>query len=462
MQTLYSPSITVMGSGYVGLVTGLCFAEKGFNVTCIDTDFHKIDLINRKNSPFFEEGVTELIDKHLNKRFFATTELHHSILMSDITFIAVGTPFDGEKIDLSYIKQACSDVASVIKNKNTYHLIAIKSTVIPGTTDDVIRPIIERQSQKKVGQDFGLCSNPEFLREGQAIHDCLHPDRIVVGGTDEKSIDLLCSIYRPFAQTHMIKTNNKTAEFIKYASNSFFATLISFANQIANICSSVNNVDVMDVIRGVLLDKRLSISTEKGLVQPEFTHYVKPGCGFGGGCFPKDIRALVSYAREKQVSTDLLDGVLRINDLQPLRMIADLKKFYPELNGIKIGILGLAFKPDTDDVRCSPTLIALKALASENASLYVYDPIVRTLHDFHDSQIRYVENLESLIDAVEVILIFTAWNEFKKLPDILKHKNKKPLVIDGRRMLDKKDIGRYHGIGIGPALHESHESVLLR
>lgn len=441
--------ISIVGMGYVGLVTGLCFSEKGYHVVGVDVDHDKVELINSGKTPFYEKGTMDLLEKHLNQCFFVTTDLEAAVKTSDITFITVGTPFDGKKIDLSFIKQAALQIGSALRSKEDYHLIVVKSTVTPGTTDDIVRLAIEKNSHKRLGKDFGLCMNPEFLREGQAIFDFLNPDRIVIGGTDSKSCDWLETIYRPFIGSNIIKTSNKTAELIKYVSNCLFATMISFGNEIANICSIVKETDVMDVMQGVFLDRRISVSPSQETVQPGFVQYLKPGCGFGGSCFPKDVNALVAYAKERNISTLLLDAVLKVNSYQPLQMLRYLKKYYPVVMGVHVGVLGLSFKPDTDDIRCSPALIAIQALKSEGAVLYAYDPIVKRLDNEIFQGVYWLENIEDMVNKVEAILIFTAWEEFKQLPTIVEQKKKQLIIIDGRRIINKQEIVNYDGIGIG-------------
>lgn len=240
--------VSIIGSGYVGLVTSACLAEKGHQVICVDVNQEKVDRINRAIPPIHEDGLADLLKKHANKNLCATTDLLDAILTTELTLIAVGTPFDGEKIDLTFIKTVSRQIGVALKMKRGYHLVVVKSTVVPGTTDEVVGPLVEEYSGKKIGADFGLGMNPEFLTEGVAIRDFMHPDRIVLGGVDQRSLDLLDELYAPFADVPRVRTNNKTAELIKYTSNALLATMISFSNEIAGLCTALGGVDVADVM----------------------------------------------------------------------------------------------------------------------------------------------------------------------------------------------------------------------
>ncbi len=284
--------VSIIGTGYMGLVTGVCLAEKGHQVVCVDVDQEKVSKINQASPPIYEKGLEELLRKNINGNLQATTDIHKSIIETDISLITVGTPFDGGEIDLCYIKEASEQIGKALKGKSTYHLVVVKSTVVPGTTDEVVLPILEEVSGKKAGIDFGVGMNPEFLREGEAIRDFMLPDRIVLGGIDEKSIDVLEKLYSVFEGVDKLRTNNKTAEMIKYASNSVLATMISFSNEVGNLCAAIGGIDVVDVMRGVHLDKRLSpININGDRIVPAFITYLVAGCGFGGSCFPKDVKA---------------------------------------------------------------------------------------------------------------------------------------------------------------------------
>ena len=291
--------VSVIGSGYVGLVSAVCLADKSHNVICVDSNVNKVDKINRAESPIYEVGLDELLSANININLNATTNLVNSVLNSDVSLIAVGTPFNGTEIDLKYIRQVAKEIGQVLKEKDDYHVIIVKSTVVPGTTDNVVIPILEKYSEKKAGIDFGVGMNPEFLREGQAIEDFMKPDRIVLGGIDERTHQKMTELYLSFSGVDILKTNNKTAEMVKYTSNSVLATLISFSNEIANLCSAIGDIDVVDVMKGVHLDKRISpILVNGDRVTPTITTYLEAGCGFGGSCFPKDVNALISHGNK--------------------------------------------------------------------------------------------------------------------------------------------------------------------
>lgn len=442
--------ISIVGTGYVGLVTGICFAEKGHQIICVDVDKKKVDQINQSIPPIYENGLEELLKKNSNVNLTASTDLRKSIMETDITFIAVGTPFNDNEIDLSYIEEAAKQIGKVLKEKNTYHVVVVKSTVVPGTTDEVVLPILEEASGKTSGIDFGVGMNPEFLREGEAIDDFMYPDRIVIGGIDEKSINVLAELYSIFEGVDILRTNNKTAEMIKYTSNSLLATMISFSNEIANLCSAIGSIDIVDVMRGVHLDKRLSPIKKNGdRVVPSFTTYLEAGCGFGGSCFPKDVKALISHGKRAGSSMQLLDAVIKVNEQQPKQILSMLEKHFPSLNGIGIAILGLAFKPGTDDMRESPSIPIVRGLIERGAKIKAFDPVARyeAQKIFDNHNIELCDDLNQTINDVEAIVLLTRWEEFKEIPELLTHREQQPLFIDGRRMLEKSRIAKYEGIG---------------
>ena len=441
--------ISIIGTGYVGLITGLCLSELGHDVICVDINAEKINTINQGKTPIYEMGLNDLLLKHLGKRFFATTNLAEAILSSNITFIAVNTPYIGDKIDLTFVKQVTIQIGTLLRNKSVYHLIVLKSTVIPGTTDDVVRPIIEKTTQKTIGVDVGLCMNPEFMRAGQAVQDGLYPDRIIVGGVDSKSIDFFMQIYRDTPDVKTIKTNNKTAEMIKYTANSLFATMISFANEMAQLCEQIHDVDIIDVMDGVLSDKRFVDGDDGQTCFPGFVEYLKPGCGFGGSCFPKDVSALIAYGASFGLAMNVLKSTIAVNHFQPMLMLAHLAKYYSNLHGLKIGILGLAFKAGTDDIRSSPAINVIEKLVAYDAQVTVYDPIVKTiLPDASLQGVIFADSLEELLQCVSVVMLFTAWPEFQRLPQLMQGRYSDLVVIDGRRMLPKQSIAIYSGIGL--------------
>lgn len=443
--------VSVIGAGYVGLVSSVCLAEKGHNVICVDIEQEKIDKINNGISPIYERGLEELLKKNINVNIKATTDLYRSVIETDISLITVGTPFNGEMIDLCYIKEVAQQIGETLKDKTGYHMVVVKSTVVPGTTDEIVLPVLESASGKKIGSDFGIGMNPEFLREGEAVHDFMFPDRIVMGGIDERSLSYLEQLYEPFDNIDKIRTNNKTAEMIKYTSNSLLATMISFSNEIANLCAAIGDIDVVDVMNGVHLDKRLSPILPNGnRIVPAFTTYIEAGCGFGGSCFPKDVKALIAHGKRIGIPMLLLDAVVHINKEQPKQVISILKKHFPILKGARIAVLGLAFKPGTDDMRESPAIPIINDLLAEGTKIKAYDPVAK--HEaqklFGNNTIIFCDAINETIEDVDAILLLTRWDEFSGIPTLLADLEPKPLFIDGRRMLDKNKIEKYAGIGL--------------
>jgi len=417
--------ISVIGSGYVGVVTGIGFAELGNEVVFVDIDKKKVDAINSGEAPIFEKGLNELMQK--NKSKYKATRDYSSIADTDITFICVGTPSrDDGSIDLTFVKSAAVEIGKVLKAKKEFHIVVVKSTVVPGTAENVVKPIIEGKSGKEAFKDFGLAMNPEFLREGNAVHDFFNPDRIVIGVKDEKTKELLETLYQPFNCPKLI-TGIKTAEMIKYASNAFLATKISFANEVGNACKKLG-IDVYEVFKGVGLDHR---------VNPSF---FRAGIGFGGSCFSKDIKALIARAEELGANPKLLKAVIEVNEEQPMKMVDLLKKHIPDLKGRRIGILGLAFKPDTDDIRESRAIPIVKRLIEEGAKIIAYD--AKAMDNFAKifPQIDYASSASDVLNA-DAVLIVTEWKEFEELD------YKRKIVIDGRKVEKaRKEAAIYEGV----------------
>lgn len=443
--------VSVIGTGYVGLVSGVCLAEVGHQVTCVDIDQRKIDLINQAVPPIYEHGLEALLQKNINGNLQATTNLERAVQATDLSLIAVGTPFDGKKIDLRYIEEAAWQIGQALKSKPTYHVVVVKSTVVPGTTDDVVLPILELASGKQAGVDFGVGMNPEFLREGEAIDDFMKPDRIVLGGIDNKTTQKLAELYQVFEGVDQLRTSNKTAEMIKYTANSLLATMISFSNEISNLCSALGEIDVVEMMKGVHLDKRLTPILANGeRVVPKFTTYLEAGCGFGGSCFPKDVKALVAHGSKLGSPMRILESVIAVNEEQPKQILLRLQQHFPQLQGIQISILGLAFKPGTDDIRESPAIPIIKELALKGAKIKAYDPVANDNAKlfFNELNIEFCSNLDEAVVNTKAILILTSWEDFQLIPMLINNQNPQPLVVDGRRILDKRSIARYEGIGI--------------
>lgn len=451
--------VSIIGTGYVGIVSGACLAEKGCDIICVDVDADKVDKINKGISPIYENNLQELIQKNVvNGRMRATTNIVHSIHGSDVSIIAVGTPFDGQRINLEQIRHAAEDIGKSLREKEEYHVVIVKSTVVPGTTDEFILPILEKNSGKSAGSDFGLGMNPEFLREGRAVFDFMNPDRIVIGGMDKRTTDRVAELYCAFKGVEIMITNNRTAEMIKYASNCLLATLISFSNEIANICSLTPGIDVKEVMEGVHLDKRFNPILHSGeRANPEFLSYLQAGCGFGGSCFPKDIKAIISYAKSKGEVPKLLESVIEINDTQPYRLIQLIQNHFKTLDGIVVAVLGLAFKPGTDDLRESPAIAIINSLVSKVAYIKAYDPIAKenAKRILGTDKIEFPDSMADAVQNADVIIIITKWDEFEELINYVKYMEHQPLIIDGRRMLNKGDFKDYLGIGLYPYLSKA-------
>ncbi|NJE76718.1 UDP-glucose/GDP-mannose dehydrogenase family protein [Thermococcus sp. ES12] len=423
--------VSVIGSGYVGLVTGMGFVKLGNEVIFVDVDEKKINTINNSQPPIYEKGLAELMEEFKGK-YYATRDYREAILNSDVTFIAVGTPSreDGS-IDLTYVKQASREIGKILKEKNSYHVVVVKSTVLPGTTEGVVKPILEEESGKKAFQDFGLAMNPEFLREGVALEDFLNPDRIVIGVMDERTRKVLEELYAPISAPKLF-TDIKTAEMIKYTSNAFLATKISFANEIGNICKKLG-IDSWKVFEGVGLDHRIS------------PHFFRTGIGWGGSCFPKDTRALIRKAEDLGEDPIILKAVVEVNERQPLKLIELLKKHIPELRGRTVGVLGLAFKPNTDDVRETGAYVVVKKLLTEGARVIAYDP--QAMENFRKAypdvgeRIEFADSATNVLKATDIVLIVTEWSEFEELDYSGK------IVIDGRRVRKAEETARvYEGV----------------
>ena len=449
-------NVSIVGAGYVGLVTGLCLAEKGHRVTCVDIDAQRVAQLLGGSLPLYEAGLDELFERHLGRSFFPTVDLARAVHESELTMIAVGTPLENGGINLQYVADAAAAIGRTLATKLDYHVVVVKSTVVPGTTDDVVCRILEQTSGKTSGRDFGVGMNPEFLREGEAVADFLKPDRIVLGATDERCLKTMDRLYAAFEHVPRVFTNTRTAEMIKYTSNALLATLISFSNEIGNLCSMAPDVDVVDVMQGVHLDRRITSITSNGTrVTPGITAYLKAGCGFGGSCFPKDVGALIGWAHEHSRPVPLLSAVVETNVKQPSEVIRLLETHFADLQGLRAAVLGLAFKAGTDDIRESPALRVIAELRNRGAQVTAYDPVAQpaTRGILGNDGIEYRGSLEEAVRDVDAVILLTAWPEFQRLPEVLEELAISPVVIDGRRVLDKARIARYGGIGLARAPH---------
>jgi UDPglucose 6-dehydrogenase len=416
--------ITVIGLGFVGLTTALGFSEKGFSVYGYDIDQRKKEKLTKGTIPFFEPNLDEKLNQHLNKGFKIVDHLQEAVDNSEVIFLCVGTPSKADgSADLRYIFDAVKSITACIK-KPDYKVLVLKSTIPPSTTSESIKPFIENLGFK-VGIDIGLTNNPEFLREGYAWEDFMVPDRIVIGQGEDRSGQIVESIYQSFnAPIYRVSLN--TAEFIKYLSNTLLASLISFANEQSLIAKSIGEIDIKKSFQVLHLDKRWFGDPAK------MTSYVYPGCGFGGYCLPKDTMALVNQSLKNSYSPELLKGTLKVNETIKEYVVNDIA----EKTGEKepIGVLGLAFKPNSNDIRDTPAKSIIEGLLQKGyQNIIAYDPMaIEEFKEAYNLPIEYSPNLKSLLAKVNHVVILTAWNEFLINKELIEQKN----VFDYRYIYD--------------------------
>tara|TARA_B100001250_G_scaffold267357_1_gene230611 strand:- start:435 stop:1739 length:1305 start_codon:yes stop_codon:yes gene_type:complete len=423
--------VTVLGCGYVGLVSGVCFAEFGVNVVCCDLDKEKIDKLMKANVPIYEPGLESLLKKNINEnRLSFSYNLGDSIPSSDLIFIAVGTPArrgDGHA-DLSYVYQAAEDLAPLLEG---YTVVVDKSTVPVGTARNVKKII----SDLNPDADFDVASNPEFLREGAAISDFMRPDRVVIGVENKRSENLLRELYRPtnLIEAPIISTDLESAELIKYASNAFLATKISFINEMSMICEKTG-ADIHAVARGMGLDNRIG---------RKFLH---PGPGYGGSCFPKDTKALTRIANDNGISSRIVETVIEVNEIQKMRMIEKICHAIGEnADTKKIAILGLTFKPETDDMRDAPSLTILPELIKRGIKINAHDPKgVEEAKKILPSSVEYFDDIYKSMEGTDAVVLMTEWNVYRNMDMlIVKEKLNTPVFIDLRNVYEPKEMQDY-------------------
>lgn len=432
-------NIAVIGSGYVGLITGACFAEFGLNVTCVDNDEKKIRTLKKGQVPFYEPGLEDLLRKNIKaKRMHFTSNLAEAVESSLVIFIAVGTPpkADGSA-EMKFVEGVAKEIA---QNTKTYKVIVTKSTV-PVGTGEVITRIMKKHLEEKV--DFDVVSNPEFLREGAGIEDFMRPNRVVIGTSSAQATAIMKDLYSPLylIEAPIVITDVKTAELIKYASNAFLATKISFINEIANLCEIVG-ADVQTVSKGMGLDRRIG------------SKFLHAGPGYGGSCFPKDTRALAKIGKENKVTLGVIDATIRANDLQKERTADNILKIMGKVKGKTIAILGLSFKPNTDDMRDAPSLHIVQKLLKAGAKVKAIDPVAMKEAKKLLPKVTYTDDVYTAVKGAEAVIIVTEWNEFRNL-DIAKIKKlmKGKFFFDLRNIYDPKRLIKmgfnYNCIGRG-------------
>lgn len=426
--------ISVIGTGYVGLVTGVSLSEIGHHVTCIDVNQDKVAKMQQGISPIYEPGLSEMMTKNINEnRLSFTTDHRQGLKHSDVIYIAVGTPENQDgSADMSYVIQAARDIAENIQQ----NVIVVTKSTVPVGTNDMIKQTI--QSHMAANLQMEVVSNPEFLKEGSAIHDSFHGDRIVIGAESEYASNVIEQINQPFG-VPIFKTDIKSAEMIKYASNAFLATKISFINEISNICELLG-ANIENVSTGMGLDQRIG------------SQFLKAGIGYGGSCFPKDTKALIQIAGNVEYEFELLKGVVNVNKKQQGILIGKLNDCLPILTGKRIAVLGLAFKPNTDDMRESASIRVTEELIKQGAHVIAYDPIAMgNAKSILNPLVEYADSIEEAIADSEAALILTDWDEIKNIELALFKTMKKPLVIDGRNCFSLEAVEsngiEYHSIG---------------
>ena len=445
--------VCVIGSGYVGLVTGICFAANDkHDVVFFDTNFKKIEDLKKDKIDIHEKNLTKRLQfaKKFKKINFSKN-LSDGINNSKVIFVTVGTPINKKSnIDLSQIKEVTNQIANILKKSDSYKVIIYKSTIPPGTISNYCLPIIEKITKKRNGIDFGVASNPEFLREGSAVYDFENPKKIVIGSNDKKTKKIILSIYENYLSNNkIINVSIETSEMIKYFSNSFFALLISFGNQLGNFCEKIN-VDFMEVLQAVGWDNRFL--TKKENKKPDFLNYLIPGIGYGGSCFPKDIKTLIQTAKKNSTNLSILQEVDKVNESQSKIITKKIFQILKDNKKIKkILVLGATFKENTDDLRNSTSINLINNLSNKNLDISIYDPILvkknyNQKKSFFHKKVKFLYNLKA-IKKYNMIVVNNRSLEFRKILKDYTDKNK-VFLFDSRRFFDKKKFKNYSGSGI--------------
>lgn len=433
--------ICVIGAGYVGLATGVMFGKLGHEVVCSDIDPRRVRMVNAGELPFYEPPLEKELKRLVKKDSLrATEDVVGSVRDSDIAFICVQTPSSPSgRIDIGPVKAASRSVGKALKGSRGYKVIVVKSTVVPSTTDSVVKPILERYSGKKSSVEFGLCMNPEFLQEGSALKDSMTPSRIVVGSEDKRAGEMLMGLYSPIKAPKVL-TDLRSAEMIKYASNTFLATKITYANEIANLCVRFS-IDSEAVLKAAGLDPRIG------------SLFLRPGLGFGGSCLPKDVKALLDRGRTEGYSSKLLSSILAVNESQPSEGIRMLEHELGDLRGRRIAVLGLSFKGGVDDIRETRAVPLITGLLAKGAQVVAFDPMAMDNFIHVMPTIQYASSAAECLSGVDGCIIQSDWPEFMRLGRKEFSGMRNPVVVDGRRFLDPEKVTRagakYLGIGYG-------------
>jgi UDPglucose 6-dehydrogenase len=440
--------ISVIGLGRVGLILAVSLAKYGFDVVGIDVDPDLVRKVSRGEAPFYEPNLTEYLSTLTRDKKFIATQEYAISSHSDLVYITVGTPSRADgSIDLRYVDEASKNIGRSLRDARQYQLVVVKSTVPPGTARNVVKTKLEHESGKIAGADFSVCSNPEFLREGTAIQDTESPDRIIIGSDDPSAVAMLENFYRKFHGNRLptiLKTTFENAELSKYANNAFLAAKISFINSIADIAQRTPHADVKAVAEGIGLDERIG---------PKF---LNAGLGWGGSCFPKDLAALLDFGHSRGGNTELIEAVIDANKRQPDKGTELARQALGSIGGRNVSVLGLAFKPGTDDMRDAVSVRVINDLLEQGAEVTVWDPqAISEARKFFGDRIKYANNAAKSLEGADCCVLVTEWPEFKRLrPETFLEKMREPIVVDGRRVFDPAEFRRagirFYAIGLGP------------
>lgn len=428
----------------------VCLAKRDYEVVGVDSDPHIIQILEKGEVPFYEPNLEDYLAGALRNKKLTVTQDPSTNSRSDLAYIAVGTPSQPDgMIDLTYVREAAKTIGRSLRDAGRNQLVVIKSTVTPGTARNIVKPTIEHESEKTAGKDFSVCSNPEFLREGNAIRDTESPDRIIIGSDDPAAMKKLETVYRRFHRgkfPSLVKTSFENAELTKYANNAFLATKVSFINSIANIAERVPHADVNSVAAGIGLDARIG---------PQF---LQAGLGWGGSCFPKDLNAISSFSKSVGYDLELINAAIETNRKQAAKATQLAKQALGSLVGKHISILGLAFKPETDDMREAISISVVNGLLAEEGSVKVWDPqAMENARRIFGDRVEYATNALNCIEQTDCCILSTEWPEFKELrPETFLKHMRQPIIIDGRRLYDadnfRKSGVRLFAIGLGPSI----------